>query len=145
LAKQTVKEGRYPEVPVFIQKANFHLPKDKNTPIIMIGPGTGLAPFRGFIQDRMVDTEREKESPSPLTPTEVAESLLFFGCRGSQVDYIYREELEEAQRRGVIQLHVAFSREDPNRKHYVQHLIEDKAEEVFKAIYEKKGIVYICG
>ncbi|PRP75553.1 hypothetical protein PROFUN_09039 [Planoprotostelium fungivorum] len=133
LAKQTVKEGRYPEVPVFIQKANFHLPKDKNTPIIMIGPGTGLAPFRGFIQDRMADTE------------QVAESLLFFGCRGSQVDYIYREELEEAQRRGVIQLHVAFSREDPNRKHYVQHLIEDKAEEVFKAIYEKKGIVYICG
>ena len=71
-----------PKVPVFIRKSQFRLPTRTETPIIMIGPGTGLAPFRGFIQERDLCSSEGKT---------VGDSILYFGCRKQSEDFIYQE------------------------------------------------------
>jgi len=122
-------------LPVFIEKANFRLPKDPATPVLMIGPGTGLAPFRGFLQER----KHQAKSGS------LGDSLLFFGCRSRKIDFIYGDELEAAEKEGVIsKLIVAFSRES-EKKVYVQHKVHEHAEAIFGILNEKKGHLYICG
>jgi cytochrome P450/NADPH-cytochrome P450 reductase len=115
-------------------KSGFRLPDDPSRPIVMIGPGTGLAPFRGFIQERRA----RKEEGRPLGP-----AMLFFGCRHPEEDYIYGEELEEAARDGLVDLSVAFSRLD-GRKTYVQDLIAERADDVWR-LMDAGAIVYVCG
>ncbi|XP_055371384.1 NADPH--cytochrome P450 reductase isoform X2 [Condylostylus longicornis] len=124
-----------PRVPIFIRKSQFRLPAKSEIPIIMIGPGTGLAPFRGFIQERQFQKSEGKA---------VGDTILYFGCRKKSEDYIYQEELEEFEKSGVLTLKVAFSR-DQAQKVYVTHLLEKDAELVWKIIGENKGHVYICG
>merc|ERR1712070_110877 len=95
------------------------LPESLSTPIIMIGPGTGLAPMRALLQERKYQQEKLSQ-PS-------GQNILFFGCKYQSVDYIYRDELEQYEKEGVLhKLHTAFSRDGP-KKVYVQHLIEDAA------------------
>ena len=104
---QNVREGD--RVPVFIRKATFKLPKDAKAPVILIGPGTGYAPFRGFLQEREYLLKSKKD--------ELGECMLFFGCRKEEHDYIYRDEMEKALSENVISsLNVAFSRDDPKKK-----------------------------
>jgi len=92
-----------PRVPVFVSKSNFRLPKEPLSPIIMVGAGTGIAPFRAFIQERQFIKQQGGK---------IGDAHLFFGCRMKQVDYIYQDDLEKAVADDVIsQLHVAFSRE----------------------------------
>lgn len=133
--KKPDPEKELPTVPIFIRKSQFRLPTKSQTPIIMIGPGTGLAPFRGFIQERNVAKEEGKP---------VGETILYFGCRKRAEDFIYEEELLEYEKQGLLKLHLAFSR-DQAHKVYVSHLLEQNADEVWRIIGESNGHVYICG
>ncbi|XP_017770493.1 PREDICTED: NADPH--cytochrome P450 reductase [Nicrophorus vespilloides] len=133
--KQPSAGSELPTVPIFIRKSQFRLPTKPQTPIIMIGPGTGFAPFRGFIQDRNFAKEEGKG---------VGETILYFGCRKRSEDFIYEEELSEYDRKGVIRMHCAFSR-DQQEKVYVTHLLQRNAEELWQVIGENNGHLYICG
>ncbi|XP_015598428.1 NADPH--cytochrome P450 reductase isoform X2 [Cephus cinctus] len=122
-------------VPIFVRKSQFRLPTRPATPVIMVGPGTGLAPFRGFIQERDIARKEGKE---------VGDTILYFGCRRRHEDYLYKEELEEFEKNGTLKLHTAFSREQA-QKEYVTHLLENNKEEIWSVIGEKNGHIYICG
>jgi cytochrome P450/NADPH-cytochrome P450 reductase len=115
-------------------KAGFRLPADPSVPIIMIGPGTGLAPFRGFLQERAA----QHAGGAALGP-----ALLFFGCRDPQQDFLYEDELKGFAHEGIVALHVAFSR-SAAEKVYVQHLIAQQSERVW-ALLQQGAIVYVCG
>ncbi|KAF4340162.1 NADPH-ferrihemo reductase [Fusarium beomiforme] len=124
------------KVPVHLRKSNFKLPKDSSRPVIMIGPGTGVAPFRGFVQERAAMKKQGKN---------VGKNLLFFGCRRRDEDYLYESEWQEHKETlgDSFDIHVAFSRET-KQKVYVQHLIKTHAKEVVDMI-ENGAIIYICG
>jgi len=115
-------------------KAGFRLPDDNAVPIIMIGPGTGLAPFRGFLQERAA----RKARGATLGP-----AVLFFGCRHPEQDFIYADELRAFAADGVSELHTAFSRAD-GPKTYVQHLIAAQKDRVWDLI-QQGAIIYVCG
>ncbi len=119
-------------VPVFVHTAkHFRVPEDLNTPVIMVGPGTGIAPFMAFLQERKVSGATGK-------------NWLFFGDQKSETDFLYREELEAWQQEGVLhKLSTAFSR-DQAEKIYVQHRMLEAAEELFGWL-EQGAFFYICG
>lgn len=121
--------------PIYIRRSQFRLPTRAQTPIIMIGPGTGLAPFRGFIQERGQLKDEGKV---------IGDTILYFGCRKKAEDFIYEEELNEYVQKGVLTMHVAFSR-DQSHKVYVTHLLEQNMDEIWKVIGENNGHLYVCG
>eukprot|EP01088_Endostelium_zonatum_P019218 TRINITY_DN6529_c0_g1_i1.p1 TRINITY_DN6529_c0_g1~~TRINITY_DN6529_c0_g1_i1.p1 ORF type:complete len:687 (-),score=185.41 TRINITY_DN6529_c0_g1_i1:48-2108(-) len=127
------------KIPIFLRKnPNFKLPKDPSVPVIMIGPGTGLAPFRGFILERKVFKEKNKDKP-------VGEMLLFFGCRNSKHDFLYEQQLRDCEKEGVVEVKVAFSREEGVEKQYVQDKLREESQRVWEMMDKKKGHIYICG
>jgi cytochrome P450/NADPH-cytochrome P450 reductase len=113
----------------------FVPPEDPSTPMIMVAAGTGLAPFRGFLQERSVTKEQGKQ---------VGPSSLFFGCRHPEQDYIYQDELDAFAREGLTDLECAFSRLEGQPKMYVQNRIEAQADDVWPRIQEG-AIIYLCG
>jgi cytochrome P450/NADPH-cytochrome P450 reductase len=115
-------------------RAGFRLPDDPLKPIVMIGPGTGLAPFRGFLQER---------ASLAADGRMLGPAKLFFGCRRSDQDFLYADELKDYEARGLVALHVAFSRAN-GAKTYVQHLLEEQRDSVWRMI-EDGAIVYVCG
>jgi cytochrome P450/NADPH-cytochrome P450 reductase len=116
-------------------KSAFRLPSDPRTPVIMIGPGTGLAPFRGFLQERAA----LKAKGEPVGPAD-----LFFGCRRPDQDFIYADELKAFEAQGLCKLHVAFSRADGQPKQYVQDLIKLDADRLWEHL-KAGGVIYVCG
>ncbi|MCM3707251.1 MULTISPECIES: assimilatory sulfite reductase (NADPH) flavoprotein subunit [Cytobacillus] len=119
-------------LPVFIQhNENFKPPENPDTPIIMVGPGTGIAPFRSFMQER-------EESGAE------GKSWLFFGDQHFVTDFLYQTEWQRWLKDGVLsKMDVAFSR-DGDEKVYVQHRMQENSREVFEWL-EQGAAVYICG
>lgn len=119
-------------LPVYIQhNQNFKLPQDPDTPIIMVGPGTGIAPFRSFMQ------EREEMGAN-------GKSWLFFGDQHFVTDFLYQTEWQKWLKDGVLtKMDVAFSR-DTEEKVYVQHQMKKQSTELFEWL-EQGAYVYICG
>ncbi|KIP22672.1 MULTISPECIES: assimilatory sulfite reductase (NADPH) flavoprotein subunit [Anoxybacillus] len=120
------------KLPVFVhQNPNFKLPKDTHTPIIMIGPGTGVAPFRAFMQEREAIGAKGK-------------SWLFFGDQHFVTDFLYQTEWQTWLKNGVLtKMDVAFSR-DTKEKVYVQHRMIEQSKELFRWL-EEGAAVYVCG
>ncbi len=119
-------------LPVYIQhNQNFKLPQDPDAPIIMVGPGTGIAPFRSFMQ------EREEMGAN-------GKSWLFFGDQHFVTDFLYQTEWQKWLKDGVLtKMDVAFSR-DTEEKVYVQHQMKKQSKELFEWL-EQGAYVYICG
>jgi len=131
----TYINDRWPQgttAPIYIQDAQKHfgMPKDPATPMIMIGPGTGLAPFRGFIQERDAIGATGK-------------NWLFFGDQARSWGYYYEPELTAWEQRGLLRIDLAFSRDQPH-KIYVQHRMRERARD-FYAWMEEGAEIFICG
>nr|ADK62525.1 endothelial nitric oxide synthase [Rhinella marina] len=127
-------------VPCFVRGApTFNLPSDISAPCILVGPGTGIAPFRGFWQQRLYDLENKGLIPGEMT--------LLFGCRCAELDHIYKEETADAQKKGALsQIYTAFSRQPDHPKTYVQDILRTQlASHVYEVLRQKNGHMYICG
>ncbi|XP_029384520.1 methionine synthase reductase isoform X2 [Echeneis naucrates] len=131
-------------------KCSFRLPSDLSVPFVMVGPGTGVAPFIGFLQQR----EKERQD----NPEAVfGETWLFFGCRYRDRDYLFREELEGFVTSGVLDhLKVSFSRDELEmegnevttsvaRPRYVQHNLLLHRQQITEILLKKNGCLYVCG
>src|ERR1022692_504596 len=119
-------------IPVYVQESRtFRLPKDPSTDIIMCGPGVGLAPFRAFIEQRVLDGATGR-------------NWLFFGEQHQATDFLYGDELMAYQRKGSLhRLDLAFSR-DQAQKVYVQHRMLEQARELW-AWLQEGAYFYVCG
>lgn len=119
-------------VPVFPTVAkHFHLPDDPNSALIMVGPGTGIAPFRAFLQERKVTGAKGR-------------SWLFFGAQRESSDFCYRDEFKAFERDGILtRMNTAFSRDQGN-KIYVQHRMLENAAELWRWL-EEGAYFYVCG
>lgn len=129
LAERVQQEQR---VPIFLHSnRNFRPPGDPAAPMIMVGPGTGIAPFRGFLQERRAQGAAGR-------------NWLFFGEQRRATDFLYREEMEAMRKEGILtRLETAFSRDQPE-KVYVQHRMLQHARELFTWL-EEGAYFYICG
>lgn len=115
----------------FHHNKNFKLPQNTDTPIIMVGPGTGIAPFRSFIEERVATGAK-------------GENWLFFGDRNEATDYLYKEEFEAYLKDGSLtRIDLAFSR-DQEEKIYVQDRMRENGAEIW-AWLDKGGYFYVCG
>lgn len=118
-------------IPIYVQPSNhFTLPRDPNASIILIGPGTGIAPFRAFIQERMAAQAEGR-------------NWIFFGERNRATDFYYGDYWTELERQGRIRLDTAFSR-DQAEKVYVQHKMLQQKKSFWEWVQEGSSI-YVCG
>jgi NADPH-ferrihemoprotein reductase len=149
-------------LPVFLRRAiDFRPPDDLATPVIMIGPGTGVAPFRGFLQQRRAQAAEEEAGGGQAA---AGPAWLYFGCRRRDEDCLFAEDWEAFVADGTLQkLRLAFSREPvvaaaeaeaaadgekaaaTTKKTYVQHLMAEDAEELGELIVKRGARVYVCG
>lgn len=109
----------------------FVLPQDTRTPIIMIAAGSGIAPFRGFMQQRQIDGA-------------TGQALLFFGCRHAEQDYLYNQELAAWTKAGAVEVRPIFSRQSNDRQRYVQHLLSTHRKDIV-GLVQAGAYVYVCG
>ncbi|KAK2574099.1 Nitric oxide synthase [Acropora cervicornis] len=158
------------EIPCYVRQAHtFHMPEDTTVPIIMVGPGTGLAPFRSFWQQRQYDitnkghygrrdsgvSESSPQQPDLDTATikclspavnKLGSMSLFFGCRNSKQDCIHKDEMLKAQDEGVLtEIFFAFSREPDAPKKYVQDMLKEEAFDICEKLLSKQAHFYVCG
>ncbi|GMH32828.1 hypothetical protein BSKO_00662 [Bryopsis sp. KO-2023] len=126
------------KLPVFSRSGGaFGAPEDLSKPWIMIGPGTGVAPFRGFLETRRLKLQGYK---GPVGPC-----WLFFGCRKESEDYLYKEDLQGFLDDGTLsKMELAFSREQAE-KIYVQHRMKQNSQALYELIFQQEGFVFVCG
>ncbi len=126
---------------ISVRKSTFRPPTELQTPMLMVGPGTGLSPLIGFLQHRGAQLRQEQEAGAE---TSLGNARLYFGCRDNN-DFLYQNELESWRDEGVLtHLAVAFSRAS-EKKTYVQHLIADHGEEIWQVLSAPRCHYYICG
>lgn len=127
-----LKEGSSLEVAVRNPNQAFHPPKTPDTPMILIAAGSGLAPFRGFIQERAAEPDS-----GPIA--------LFFGCDSRDVDLLYSEELHQWEEQGLIETYLAFS-ENPEEEdvYFVQHRLWKERSRV-KELLDQGAYIFVCG
>nr|XP_020022081.1 methionine synthase reductase isoform X2 [Castor canadensis] len=139
--------GKYlaPKISISPRATNsFHLPNDPSAPIIMVGPGTGIAPFIGFLQHR---EKLQEQHPAG----NFGAMWLFFGCRHKDRDYLFREELRHFLKRGTLtHLKVSFSRDAPSEEEdvpakYVQDNLKVHGQQVARVLLQENGCIYVCG
>jgi cytochrome P450/NADPH-cytochrome P450 reductase len=109
-------------------KDAFYLPENISVPVVMIAAGSGIAPFRGYIQERALQQIKDN-------------MFLFFGCRHPDVDFLYKDELEKWQKEGFVKMFCTFSR---NEGGYIQDTVWQERK-LISDILDKKGKVYVCG
>jgi sulfite reductase (NADPH) flavoprotein alpha-component len=126
---ERIGEGGF--APVFLHRSKFRMPEDGSAPMIMVGPGTGVAPFRAFLQEREALDQR-------------GDNWLFFGDQKGATDFLYGREFESMRERGLLtRLSLAWSREGPE-KVYVQHRMMEAGAEVWSWL-ERGACFYVCG
>eukprot|EP01135_Chromosphaera_perkinsii_P003525 Nk52_evm25s246 gene=Nk52_evmTU25s246 len=126
-----VNGGKFlPSVYFWIKPGTMKLPSSADTPVVMIGPGTGCAPFRSMLHKRVCMGAKE--------------NVFFFGCRYREKDYLYGEEWEALSHSGKICLHVAFSR-DQEKKRYVQHCVREQGKRLYELVAWEEAYVFIAG
>ncbi|MCL4145024.1 UNVERIFIED_CONTAM: hypothetical protein GTU68_001850, partial [Idotea baltica] len=120
-------------VPLWIKSGtlNFPEPTKKCPPVVMIGPGTGCAPFRSYIQERIANANYE-------------DLVFIFGCRGKEKDFFFKDEWEQQSKEGKLQLFCAFSR-DQEDKIYIQHVMKENYSLLWKFIRDDKAQIYYAG
>ncbi|EST07036.1 Flavodoxin/nitric oxide synthase [Kalmanozyma brasiliensis GHG001] len=147
------KDGKF-RAPIHIRRSNFRLPTSPKIPVIMVGPGTGVAPFRSFVQDRVCSAEKALEKSNGKTPEETLKDWgniwLFYGCRKTDEDFLYRDEWPQYAQKlgGKFLMETSVSREKfkpDGSKLYVQDLIWERRKQIAEDILERKAYIYICG
>uniref|UniRef100_A0A672P866 Nitric oxide synthase n=1 Tax=Sinocyclocheilus grahami TaxID=75366 RepID=A0A672P866_SINGR len=134
----TIKEGDM--VPCFVHSSDgFHLPSDPSAPCILVGVGSGIAPFRSFWQQQFHDMKKTGLKGNPVT--------LVFGCRGSDTDHLYKEETLDMRDNGTLSsITTAYSRQTGQPKVYVQDILREQlSDKVFEVLHHNPGHLYICG
>ena len=125
------------QIPAAVRASSvpFHPPADNATPIILICAGTGIAPFRGFLQERALRRATGE-------PTGVA--LLFFGCDHPDVDFLYRDELRQWESQGVVTILLAFAMQPQGEVRFVQHRVWQERARI-RALFTQGATVFVCG
>jgi len=123
----------------FRSAPSFHLPENKADSIVMVGPGTGVAPFRSFWEHRLHDIKHANPG------AKIGAMTLFFGCRNRQMD-LYTEEKAAMMTEGVIsKCHLALSRQPGVPKTYVQDQLTEQSDDILETLTSGHGHVYVCG
>ncbi|WP_426570235.1 bifunctional cytochrome P450/NADPH--P450 reductase [Streptomyces canus] len=120
---------------VRVPSPTFAPPADPATPLILIGPGTGIAPLRGFLEER---------AWQHANGTKVGLSQVFVGCRHPEHDYFYRQEMHDWEQAGIAQVHTAYSAVTGHPARFVQNAIAGAADTVWQAI-QAGAYIYVCG
>lgn len=129
--------SKRPRIAMNIHHGCLYLPKSFETPIVMLGLGTGIAPFRGFLQEREVALkEGQKLGPAKL----------YVGCRRKDQDYMFGDEFNKWLQMGVISsISQAFSRQDPNKRVHLNSIIKNNPKDSFEAVKDPETTLYYCG
>eukprot|EP00795_Rhopilema_esculentum_P010504 gene10504-19221_t len=130
LASFNEKDMKAKRIRLWVAKGTITMPKSPATPIIMVGPGTGVAPFRAFLEDRVSQ--------------KIKGNVLFFGSRNKEKDFFFEGQWKEFQESGYLQLFTAFS-QDQEQKIYVQQRIKENATLIWNIIHSQQGFFYIAG
>jgi sulfite reductase alpha subunit-like flavoprotein len=119
--------------------ADFRMPLDDDAKLILIGPGTGIAPFVGFL--------RQKQSTKDLSVDDHACSIdVYYGCRHHDHDWLYKEEMDGFVAVGLVaKQFTAFSRDDGSRHRYVQHLLQENSDRLLQQVLDEGASIFLCG
>lgn len=127
---------------------SFRLPADLSVPIIMIAAGSGIAPFRSFWQERQLQVKSRAGGRrlSQATNSGIGKMVLFFGCRSSNVDQLYADEMDQLLAKGVLhEVYLALSQETGSDKMYVQDEVLKQRTLIYWWLSKESAHIYVCG